>query len=101
TNFTFRMQPTATVSAGPMFWALEDAPDVMRRYEDYITDAPGEINGFFAFLTVPPVPMFPENLHMKKVCGVIWCSTADMDHTNKLLSPTSSWPKPLLSAVGP
>ena len=77
TSFTFRLHPVRDVTAGPMFWALEDAAEVMKRYEQFITDAPEEINGFFAFMTVPPVPLFPQELHMRTVCAVMWCSTAD------------------------
>ena len=73
----------------------------MRRYEEFIGDAPEELNGFFAFLVVPPVPMFPEALHMRTVCGVVWCSTADQERTSQMLAPTAQWPKPLLSGVGP
>jgi hypothetical protein len=101
TNFTFRLNPVRMVSAGPMFWAVEDAPEIMRRYEQFITAAPEELNGFFAFLVVPPVPLFPTELHMRTVCGVIWCSTADQEQTNRMLAPTAKWPKPLLSGVGP
>ncbi|MCC6390565.1 MAG: FAD-binding oxidoreductase [Bryobacterales bacterium] len=101
TNFTFRMQPTAMVCAGPMFWNLDDAAEVMRSYEDFITNSPEDINGFFAFMTVPPVPLFPQDLHLRKVCGVVWCSTGNMERTNQLLAPVASWPKPLLTYVGP
>jgi len=101
TSFTFRAHPVRTVIAGPMFWPVEDAAEIMRRYEDFITDAPEEINGFFAFLVVPPVPLFPENLHLRTVCGVVWCSRADSARTDKLLQPTESWPKPLLRGLGP
>jgi FAD/FMN-containing dehydrogenase len=87
--------------AGPMLWPLEDAPEVMRKYEQFITDAPEEINGFFAFMVVPPAPMFPPELHLRKVCGVVWCSTVSAARTEKLLKPTGTWPKPLLSGVGP
>jgi len=101
TSFTFRLHPVSVVQAGPMFWALEDAPEVMRRYEKFITDAPEEMNGFFAFMTVPPVPLFPEELHMRKVCAVMWCSTADAERTSEILAETATWPAPLLSGVGP
>jgi len=30
-------------------WPIEDAPEVMQRYEEFITDAPEEINGFLHF----------------------------------------------------
>lgn len=101
TSFKFRLHPVGSVIAGPMLWALEDAPAVMQAYEDFITNAPEEVNGFFAFLTVPPVDLFPAALHMRKVCGVVWCSLADEERTRKILKPAGSWAKPLLEAIGP
>jgi hypothetical protein len=59
TGFTFRLSPVHTVIAGPIFWPVEDAPQIMRKYEPFITDAPEDLNGFFAFLTVPPASKPP------------------------------------------
>ena len=61
----------------PMLWPLEQAADVMKFWRDFILTAPEEINGWFAFLTVPPAPPFPEQLHMQKMCAIVWCSTTD------------------------
>ena len=101
TSFTFRLHPVSTVMAGPIFYAVEDAPAVMKAYEKFITTAPEEISGFFAFLVVPPVGLFPTALHLRTVCGVIWCSTASQERTAELLKPAESWAKPLLVGVGP
>jgi len=101
TSFTFRTHKVDTVTAGPMFWPLEDAPQVMRLWEDFITGAPEEITGFFAFMVVPPVPLFPPDLHMRTVCAVFWCSRADPARTDEILQPTGAWPKPLLRGLGP
>jgi FAD/FMN-containing dehydrogenase len=101
TSFRFRVHPVDVVTAGPIFYDAKDAPEVMRRYEPFITGAPEQLNGFFAFLTVPPVPLFPAELHMRTVCGVVWCSTADAEKTNEWLKPTLGWAKPLLMGVGP
>jgi hypothetical protein len=100
-SFSFRLHPVHTVMAGPMFWDVQDAPEVMRAYSRFITQAPEEISGFFAFLNVPPVPLFPENLHRRNVCAVIWCSPENPDRTRDLLAPTAKWPKPLLTHIGP
>ncbi len=100
TSFSFRLHPVSTVTAGPILWPLEDAAEVMRRYEEFITDAPPDINGFFAYLTVPPAPMFPEELHMRKLCGIVWCSLADPERTKEMLQPIQAWPKPLLVGLG-
>jgi FAD/FMN-containing dehydrogenase len=101
TSFTFRLHPISTVCAGPMFWAIEDSAKILKAYEPFITNAPEELNGFFAFMTVPPSPMFPAALHMRKVCAVLWCSTASPERTAEMLKPTESWGTPLLSGVGP
>jgi FAD/FMN-containing dehydrogenase len=101
TSFTFRLHPVSTVMAGPIFYAVEDAPAVMKAYEQFITTAPEELNGFFAFLVVPPVDLFPAALHMRTVCGVVWCSTASQERTAELLKPAESWATPLLVGVGP
>jgi UDP-N-acetylenolpyruvoylglucosamine reductase len=101
TSFEFRLHPVSTVQFGPTFWPLEQAADVLKAYREFILTAPEEVNGFFAFLVVPPAPMFPPNLHMKKVCGIVWCSTASPEETEKATRRMRSVGTPLLDAVGP
>jgi hypothetical protein len=55
------------VNAGPTFWPIEQTPEVMKAYRAFITGAPENVSGFFAFPTVPPVPPFPAELHGKKM----------------------------------
>ena len=100
TSFLFRMHPVKNVLAGPTFWPIEESAEVMRFYRDFITKAPDELNGFFAFLTIPPAPMFPEELHMKKVCGIVWCYNGSADKADKLFEPVKKIGHPLLHAVG-
>jgi FAD/FMN-containing dehydrogenase len=101
TSFQFRLHPVSTVQFGPTFWPLEQAADVLKAYRKFIVDALEEINGFFAFLVVPPAPMFPTHLHMKAVCAIVWCSTGTAEQTNKATKSMRSVGKPLLDAVGP
>ena len=69
TAFTFRTHRVSTVYAGPMLYELSESAEVMKWYRDFLPAAPDDLNGFFAFLTVPPAPPFPEHLQMKKMCG--------------------------------
>ena len=101
TSFLFRAHPVSEVQAGPTFWPLEQTPEVMRWYRDFIVAAPRELNGFFAFLTVPPVPLFPEELHLRQVCAVMWCHTGDAEATARDLAEVTEVGTPLLHAVGP
>src|SRR5450631_573734 len=69
TSFLFQLHPMSMVYGGPMLWPLEQAVDVMKFWREFILTAPEEINGWFAFLTVPPAPPFPEHLHLQKMCA--------------------------------
>jgi len=91
TSFLFQAHPVQMVCAGPMLWNLEQAGDVMKWYREFIAQAPEEINGFFAFLTVPPGPPFPEDLHFKKMCGIVWCFTGTLERANEILDPLRSF----------
>jgi FAD/FMN-containing dehydrogenase len=101
TSFLFRMHPVTTVIAGPTFWPIEQAPEVMKAYREFITRAPQTVTGFFAFLTVPSVPLFPQELHGRIMCAVVWCSTASPEETERMTKPMRSVGKPVLDQVGP
>ncbi len=101
TSFLFRLHPVKIVQAGPTFWSIEQTPEVMKAYRKFILEAPDDVSGFFAFLTVPTVPLFPENLHGKKMCAIIWCSTAAPEEFEKVSRPMRSVGKPALDHVGP
>jgi len=100
TSFEFRLQPVKMVHFGPTFWPLDEAAKVVGAYRDFIKAAPENISGFFAFLVVPPAPMFPEHLHLKKVCGVVWCCTGSAEEVEKSLKPMRTLGKPLFDHVG-
>jgi FAD/FMN-containing dehydrogenase len=94
TSFLFQAHPVQMVCAGPMLWEMDQAADIMKWYREFILQAPEEINGFFAFLTVPPGPPFPEALHFKKMCGIVWCYPGAMEQANQILEPIRNYRKP-------
>ena len=101
TSFLFQGHPVRTVCAGPMLWELDQTPDIMKWYREFILQAPQEINGFFAFLTVPPAPPFPEALHFKKMCAIVWCYTGAMEQANQILEPVRSLRRPAFEFFAP
>jgi FAD/FMN-containing dehydrogenase len=100
TSFEFRAHPVRTVYAGPTFWPLDQSVEVMKAYREFIPAAPEYVNGFFAFLTIPPAPMFPEHLHLKKVCGVMWVCTGPGSRAESATRPMRAVGKPLLDHQG-
>jgi len=76
TSFKFQAYPLKTVIAGPTFWPLEETKKIMQWYDNFIHNAPEDLNGFIAMMAVPGNP-FPEALHNKRICGIVWCYTGD------------------------
>ncbi|MFD7713051.1 FAD-binding oxidoreductase [Streptomyces sp. NPDC059786] len=103
TSFRFRPHEVRTVVAGPTFWPVEAGPEVLAAYRDFIPHAPRELNGFFLFGCVPPGPPFPAELHLRKICGVVWCWVGhDTDAAARAMAPLlDSTPEPLLHGPGP
>ncbi|TKC63605.1 FAD-binding oxidoreductase [Pedobacter hiemivivus] len=101
TSFTFKLNPVSMVYGGPILYELTEAEAVMKWYRELIKDAPDDLNGFFAFLTVPPVAPFPEHLHLKKMCGIVWAYTGPMENAEETFKPIRAFKTPALDFVGP
>jgi hypothetical protein len=101
TSFLYRAHPIGTVYGGPMFYKMSDTTEMMNWYQDFIKNAPENINGFFAFHQIPPAPMFPEEHHLEIMCGVVWCYTGDMDQAEKVFEPIRAFKKADIDMVGP
>lgn len=99
TSFLFRLHPISTVIGGPTLWSMDKAVDVMRWYREFIVNAPEDLNGFFAFLTVPPGPPFPEHLHLQKMCGIVWCYTGPEDQAEAVFEPIKNFNSPDLYGI--
>jgi len=84
-----------------MFWELERSGDILRWYREFILNAPEDLNGFFAFASVPPAPMFPEELHLQKVAAVVWCWAGPEEGAAAALAEAREQPGLLLDGVQP
>lgn len=98
TSFTFRLHEISTVVAGPTFWDVGQTEEVLAAYRDFLPAAPRELNGFFLVGCVPPAEPFPEELHGRKICGVVWCyAGGDEEAAAREMAPLlDALPEPLL-----
>jgi hypothetical protein len=102
TSFLFGLHEVGTVIAGPTLWPVEMGAEVLSVYRDFLPSAPRELNGFFAFVSVPPGPPFPEELHLRKACGVVWCYLGSEEDAAAAMAPMlDALPEPMLHGPGP
>jgi FAD/FMN-containing dehydrogenase len=100
TEFTFRAHPLETIVGGPTFWAIEDTDELLAAYREWLPSAPRNVSGFFNFHTIPPAEPFPEEIHLRLVCGIVWCIDATDEEAEKAMAPLLSIAEPLMHGVG-
>ena len=59
------------VLAGQIVHRLEDAPEALARYREFMLEAPEAIQCYAFVLRVPPIPEFPEELHGEVVLDLV------------------------------
>ena len=86
TSFKFQGHPVKNVFGGPTLWPIEKTEEIMEWYDSFIHEAPDDLNGFIATLVIPGPP-FPDFLHNKKFCGIVWCYTGPMAKAKEVFEP--------------
>ena len=98
TSFKFQAHPVKNIFGGPTFWPIEKTEEIMEWYHDFLHQSPDELNGFIATMIIPGPP-FPDHLHNKQFCGIIWCYCGDMDKAQEVFKPILAR-NPLFQLVG-
>jgi hypothetical protein len=100
TSFLFRLHEVGTIFGGPTFWPADQGAQVLSVYREFLPSAPRELNGFFAYHVVPPAPPFPEPIHLREVCGIVWCYVGPEDKAVNAMAPLlAEVPEPLMHGV--
>jgi hypothetical protein len=100
TEFTFRAHPVSDVVGGPTFWAIEQTDELLKAYREFLPTLPRNASGFFCWHTIPPAPPFPEELHMRKACGIVWCVVGSDEEAEQAMAPMLAVAEPLMHGVG-
>jgi FAD/FMN-containing dehydrogenase len=101
TSFEFQLHPVSMVFGGPIFFAADSAGDVLRAYREFIAEAPLELGAFFAYQIIPPVPIFPENLHLQTMCLIMNHYSGPMEKAESVIAPIKKFAPVTLENVGP
>jgi FAD/FMN-containing dehydrogenase len=99
TSFQFLCHDVGDVVAGPILYDIADTSDVLRWYREILPSLPEELSGWFALLTIPPAPPFPEQLWLRKACGIVWCYTGPLQRADETLAPVRGFGTPLLDGT--
>ena len=102
TEFEFKLNPVGPyVMAGPVFWPMEDAPEVLRFYRDWIADCPDELMTIAVQRRAPALPIVPPDLVGKLVVAVVACYAGPVEDGERVVRPLKEFGSPLLDLCRP
>lgn len=101
TSFEYRLHPVSTVTAGPMFWRLDDLETTLRWYREWLPQADEDTYAFYLTARVPAGDPFPEDIHGEQVCGLLWCHTGTEKEAEAALQEARAVAEPFFEGVGP
>ena len=101
TSFEFALHPVGPLVAlaAPMY-PLEDAPQVLRAWREYMDAAPDEISSNAVFWGIPAVDAFPAEVHNKPVVIVAALHCGPAEEGERALLPLRSLATPVLDLSG-
>jgi hypothetical protein len=101
TSFLYRAHLVKNVYAGPIFWEIEHAREIMRFYRDFLPKAPETLCPFLGLKTVPSTAPFPEEIWGRRICALISCFNGSAAEGEKAMKPVrDALPKPILDWMG-
>lgn len=102
TSFTYRLHEIGPIIYGGMLASLPDrGPEVLRLLRDYMPDAPDDLGLGAAFISAPPEPHVPEEMHFAPIFGLIVCWTGGAEDGERVLAPIREVAQPVMDMVEP
>ncbi|MDN3525386.1 FAD-binding oxidoreductase [Halomonas sabkhae] len=100
TSFLLQAHPVHTVFAGPIFWDLAHARQIMAWYRDFLPEAPRQLGMFLGLKRVPSMAPFPEALWDRLVCALMCCHTGPEEEAMATMqSVREALPEPLMDGM--
>lgn len=102
TRFGFRAHQVDNVFAGPVFYDIAQAGEIMRWYREALPLMPRELCVFLGLKTVPSTDPFPTDLWGRRICALICCYIGSKtDAAAEMAAVHAALPKPLMDGMRP
>jgi hypothetical protein len=102
TSFELRLHEVGPVVYGGLMACMpERAVEILTFMRDYMADAPDDLGAGVAFVSAPPEPFVPEEMHFKPIVGVVICWTGSPEEGERVVAPIREVAQPVMDMVGP
>ena len=100
TSFAYRLHEVGPIVYGGMLVCAPDrGEEVLRFMREYMVDAPDDLGAAVAFVSAPPEPFVPPEMHFKPIVGMVICWTGSLEEGERVLAPIREAAQPLMDMV--
>jgi hypothetical protein len=100
TSFLFRAHPVTSVYAGPIFFDVGYAAEIMRWYREFLPTASRDLFPFLGLKTVPSCDPFPQEIWGRRICALISVYNGSQEEGEAAMAPVrAALPAPLMDAM--
>ncbi len=102
TSFEYRLHEIGPIIYGGLLMSLPDrAAPLLRQFRETMADAPDDLGAALAFLSVPPEPFIPAEMHFAPAVGMVICWTGDLAEGERVIAPLREAAQPVMDMVQP
>ncbi|HEU4979559.1 MAG TPA: FAD-binding oxidoreductase [Solirubrobacteraceae bacterium] len=102
TAFTYRLHEIGPIIYGGMLVSLPDrAEAILRWMREEMPDAPEDLGMALGFVSAPPEPFVPAEMHFKPIVGTIVCWTGEHAEGERVLASLREVAQPVMDMVQP
>jgi FAD/FMN-containing dehydrogenase len=102
TSFTFQLHEVGPeVAFAATFYPVEETAEVLRRWREYVEQAPNEVTSVCVTITFPANPDLPEAVHDRPVAIIGGVYAGDVEEGMKVMQPLRELGTPLFDMSGP
>jgi FAD/FMN-containing dehydrogenase len=102
TDFEFRLTSSDPyVVGGFVVWPMEDAPEVIRFYRDWVAESPDELTSLIFQRRMRAGPGVPDELVGRRILAVAVCYAGDIEEGERFIRPLKAFGSPVLDACRP
>jgi hypothetical protein len=102
TEFELQLHQIGPVIYGGLMGCSPDrGAEILAFMRDYMVDAPDDLGAAVAFVSAPPEPFVPPEMHFKPIVGVVICWTGSQEEGEQVVAPIREVAQPAVDMVGP
>ena len=102
TEFRYRLHEVGPIIYGGLLVSRpERGQAILEFVREYMADAPEDLGLGVAFISAPPEPFVPQDLHLQPVVGIVACWTGDLAEGERVLAPLREIAQPVVDMVQP